>query len=96
MKPGEKQFWRVANATLQDFMPFQVFINGKLEKLELIALDGYPLAQTRNVETILVPPAGRAEFIVHRPAAGGIGEFVVGPYYTGPTGNPDASRCSRS
>jgi FtsP/CotA-like multicopper oxidase with cupredoxin domain len=91
MKPGERQFWRVANATLQDFMPIQVFINGKPEKLELIARDGYPLAKTRNVESILIPPAGRAEFIVTGPPAGGFGEFVVGPYDTGPTGNPDLS-----
>jgi FtsP/CotA-like multicopper oxidase with cupredoxin domain len=91
MKPGEREFWRVANATLQDFMPLQVFINGKVEKLELIARDGYPLAHTRNVESILVPPAGRAEFIVTAPPAGGFGEFVVGPYDTGPTGNPDLS-----
>ena len=91
MKPGERQFWRVANATLQDFMPLQVLINGKPEKLELIALDGYPLGHTRNVESVLIPPAGRAEFIVTGPPAGGFGEFVVGPYNTGPTGNADLS-----
>jgi len=91
MKPGERQFWRVANATLQDFMPLQILINGKPEKLELIALDGYPLAQPRRVETILIPPAGRAEFIVTGPPAGGFGQFSIGPYDTGPTGNPDLS-----
>src|SRR5580658_8495422 len=89
MKPGEKQFWRVANATLQDFMPLQVLINGYAEKLELIALDGYPLKSTRRVDTILIPPAGRAEFIVTGPPAGGFGQFVTGPYNTGPTGNQD-------
>ena len=89
--PGEKQFWRVANATLQDFIPLQIIVNNKPEKLELIALDGYPLAKTRNVETILIPPAGRAEFIVTGPPAGGSGAFIVGPYDTGPTGNPDVS-----
>jgi FtsP/CotA-like multicopper oxidase with cupredoxin domain len=91
MKPGERQFWRIANATLQDFMPIQVFINGKPEKLELIARDGYPLAHTRNVESILVPPAGRVEFIVTGPPTGGFGQFITGPYDTGPTGNPDVS-----
>src|SRR5579862_3849889 len=63
MKPGEKQFWRVANATLQDFLELQVQVNGTAVPLEMIALDGYPLTQTRNQTTILVPPAGRAEFI---------------------------------
>jgi FtsP/CotA-like multicopper oxidase with cupredoxin domain len=91
MKPGAQEFWRVANATLQNFMPLQVQINGKPAKLRLIALDGYPLSQSRVVESILVPPAGRAEFIVEGPPAGGVGEFITGPYDTGPTGNADLS-----
>ena len=76
MKPGEKQFWRVANATLQDFMPLQFIVDGKPQPLQVIALDGYPLAQTRIQDTILVPPAGRAEFIVQAPAAGGSAVFL--------------------
>jgi FtsP/CotA-like multicopper oxidase with cupredoxin domain len=89
MKPGEKQFWRVANATLQDFMPLQVWINGTPEPVQLIALDGYPLAAPRTVETILVPPAGRAEFIVQAPSTGSSGQFISLAYSTGPTGNQD-------
>jgi hypothetical protein len=38
MKPNEKQFWRVANATIQDFTPLQVWFNGIPQKLQLIAL----------------------------------------------------------
>jgi len=89
MKPGEKQFWRVANATLQDFMPLEVLVNGTPQPLELIALDGYPLAQTRTQTTILVPPAGRAEFIVQAPPSGASASFFTDAYSTGPTGNPD-------
>ena len=29
MKPDEKQFWRVANATIQDFLELQFQVNGK-------------------------------------------------------------------
>jgi len=90
MKPSERQFWRVANATLQDFMPLQVQVEGVPQKLELIALDGYPLAKPRFEETILVPPAGRAEFIVQAPAQDNEGAiFITNAYSTGPTGNPD-------
>jgi FtsP/CotA-like multicopper oxidase with cupredoxin domain len=89
MAPGEKQFWRVANATIQDFMPLQFLVNGKPEQMELIALDGYPLSTPREENTILIPPAGRAEFIVTAPPANGLGEFLVENYGTGPTGNPD-------
>jgi FtsP/CotA-like multicopper oxidase with cupredoxin domain len=89
MQPGEKQFWRVANATLQDFMPLQFQVNGVAQNMELIALDGYPLAKPRVETTILVPPAGRAEFIVQAPAQGAIANFVTLNYSTGPTGNAD-------
>ena len=89
IKPGERQFWRVANASLQDFMPVQVLIDSKPEKLELVARDGYPLAKTRMVKTILIPPAGRAEFIVTGPPEGAVGQLVTLFYDTGPTGNPD-------
>jgi FtsP/CotA-like multicopper oxidase with cupredoxin domain len=89
MKPNENQFWRVANATIQDFMPLQVWFNGKPQKLQLIALDGYPLAKPRFQDTILVPPAGRAEFIVQGPAQDNVATFMSLGYSTGPTGNPD-------
>ena len=90
MKPGEKQFWRIANATLQDFLQLQVQVNGAALPLEMIALDGYPLAQTRNQTTILVPPAGRVEFIVQAPTSGNA-IFVTNAYSTGPTGNADVA-----
>lgn len=89
MKPGEKQFWRVLNASLQNFMPLQVWFNDVPQPLQVIALDGYPLAQPRTETTILVPPAGRAEFIVQAPPAGAKALFMTLNYATGPTGNPD-------
>ena len=89
MAPGEKQFWRVANATIQDFMPLQFQVNNSPVPVELIALDGYPVAKPRMETTILVPPAGRAEFIVQAPAAGQLADLVTLNYSTGPTGNPD-------
>ncbi|MBI3475340.1 MAG: multicopper oxidase domain-containing protein [Acidobacteria bacterium] len=91
MKPREKQFWRVANTTLQNFMPLQVTFHDRPQTLLLIALDGYPLKTPREVKTILLPPAGRAEFIIEGPPAGGTGLFLTGGYDTGLTGNPDVS-----
>jgi FtsP/CotA-like multicopper oxidase with cupredoxin domain len=93
MKPNEKQFWRVANATIQDFMPLQVQIDGVPQKLQVIALDGYPLAKPRFEDTILVPPAGRAEFIVQAPPSSQMAAiFTTNFYSTGPTGNPDLAQ----
>ncbi len=92
MKAGEKQFWRVANATLQDFIPLEVLVNGVAQPLEIIALDGYPLPQTRNVTSILIPPASRAEFIVQAPASGQTAILYTDAYSTGPTGNADLAQ----
>ncbi len=89
MKPGEKQFWRVANATLQNFLQLQVVVNGQPQQLEMIALDGYPLPQTRKQNQILIPPAGRAEFIVSAPPSGASASLITNTYSTGPTGNLD-------
>ena len=89
MAPRKKEFWRVANATTQDFLPLQVLVNNKPQKLQLIALDGYPLAKPRYEETILLPPAGRAEFVVEAPPSGATAHFYTATYNTGLTGNPD-------
>src|SRR5580700_3016527 len=89
MKPGEKQFWRVANATLQDFLPIQLQFDGVPQQLQIVALDGYPLAQIRSQDTIVIPPAGRAEFIVQAPPQAAVAQFMTLNYPTGPTGNPD-------
>jgi FtsP/CotA-like multicopper oxidase with cupredoxin domain len=91
MQAGDREFWRVANASLQDFLQLQVLENDRPKELELIALDGYPLAQTRDENTILIPPAGRAEFIVKAPPAGGVAVFYTQAYSTGPTGNADVA-----
>jgi len=90
MKPNEKQFWRVVNATNQDFLPIQMHFNGKAQPLQVIALDGYPVAPLRFQNTILLPPASRAEFIVQAPSDDSVSaQFVTQTYLTGPTGNPD-------
>jgi FtsP/CotA-like multicopper oxidase with cupredoxin domain len=92
MKPNEKQFWRIANASIQDFLQLQFLVHDKPRPMEIIALDGYPLAETREQDTILIPPAGRAEFIVQAPAAGGSAVLFTTAYSTGPTGNADVSQ----
>jgi FtsP/CotA-like multicopper oxidase with cupredoxin domain len=86
---GQPEFWRVANASLQDFMPLQVTIGGVAQPLQLIALDGYPLAAQRTETTILIPPAGRAEFIVPGFSASTAPQLGTLSYNTGPTGNLD-------
>ncbi|MFN2461908.1 MAG: multicopper oxidase family protein [Candidatus Velthaea sp.] len=68
--PGESQFFRVVNAAAARY--FDLSVDGS--RLEVLALDGiardaYPgTAPARYVDHLVVPPAGRAEFVVRAPA----------------------------
>jgi FtsP/CotA-like multicopper oxidase with cupredoxin domain len=87
-KPGEKQFWRVANASTQAFLDLQVLFGTTAQTLELISLDGVPVTGDPMVTDIAVPPAGRAEFIMTGPPAGTTNAtFVTAGFNTGPVGN---------
>jgi FtsP/CotA-like multicopper oxidase with cupredoxin domain len=70
MKPGGKEFWRVANAAAQAFLALQVVYGSTVQPVKLIALDGVPVRQSVDLRTIKLPPGGRAEFIVTGPAVG--------------------------
>jgi suppressor of ftsI len=70
--PGERQFFRVINAT--GHKTLRLAVDG--EQLQLVAVDGFALDSypgtpaTMTESSILVPPAGRAEFIVTGPRSG--------------------------
>jgi FtsP/CotA-like multicopper oxidase with cupredoxin domain len=87
MKPGEKQFWRVVNASTQAFMTLQVLFGTTAQPLEVIALDGVPVTGNPTVASIRLAPAGRAEFIVTGPPPGTAATFVNAGFNTGPVGN---------
>ncbi len=87
MKPGEKQFWRVANATTQAFLSLKVLFGSSAQTLEVISLDGVPVNGDPMMKMINIPPAGRAEFIVAGPPAGTVATFVNDAFNTGPVGN---------
>jgi FtsP/CotA-like multicopper oxidase with cupredoxin domain len=90
MKPGEKQFWRVANASTQAFLALQVLSGTTPQPLELIAIDGVPVSGNPYSTTIDLAPAARAEFIVTGPPAGTTASFVTAGFDTGPIGNTNA------
>jgi suppressor of ftsI len=88
--PREKQFFRVVNAT--GHKTLRLSIEG--EKLELVALDGFALDSypgsppTEMDSSLVVPPAGRAEFVVTGPSTGHANLRTL-CYGTGPNGDPD-------
>jgi FtsP/CotA-like multicopper oxidase with cupredoxin domain len=90
MEPNKKEFWRFLNASTQAFVRVAVRYRAP-QALELISLDGVPLSKPEYVTTILVPPAGRAEFIVPGPEPGGLGQLMTAGVETGALGNPNPS-----
>lgn len=78
MKPSERQFWRVLNASADTYLDLQVLFDGKRQLLGLLALDGVPIKyDEESSQNLLVPqthlflpPAARAEFILNGPAEG--------------------------
>jgi suppressor of ftsI len=91
IRPGERQLWRVLNASAHRH--FDLHVDGL--NMALVAEDGVPLAvypgapQSVSVSHIVVPPASRAEFVVTgsaRPTA-----LVSKCFDAGPTGdmNPE-------
>jgi FtsP/CotA-like multicopper oxidase with cupredoxin domain len=88
MEPRKKEFWRFLNASTQAFVTVAVRYRTP-QTLELISLDGVALSQPEYVTTILVPPAGRAEFIVPGPEAGTTGQLLTAGVNTGALGNPN-------
>jgi suppressor of ftsI len=69
--PGERQFWRIVNASPDRYVDLQL----DSVPLDVVALDGMPLAyhdpaiRKRSMRHVLVPPAGRVEAIVTGPSA---------------------------
>ncbi len=88
--PGEKQFFRVVNATGHKTLK----LNVEGENLQLVAVDGFALdtypgtPSTESMPYIIVPPAARAEFIVTGPKSGH-GTLRTLCYNTGPDGDAD-------
>jgi suppressor of ftsI len=91
IRPGEKQFWRIVNASPDLYADLQV--TG--ESMSVIALDGMPLSfhdPGRHVEAmthVLLPPAGRLEAIVTGPPRGTRATLSSQCVSTGPDGDPN-------
>jgi FtsP/CotA-like multicopper oxidase with cupredoxin domain len=99
MRPSERQFWRVLNASADTYVDLKLLFDGKPQFLGVIALDGIPIGladgKPRNhvlwESHIALPPAGRAEFVVNGPPAGIPASLATQAVLTGPTTGPAAA-----
>jgi FtsP/CotA-like multicopper oxidase with cupredoxin domain len=101
MRPGQRELWRVANTSADTILDLQLQFDGKPQTLQLVALDGVPTGSQDGTRQgtmvpkthILIPTAGRAEFIVTGPGAGvKSAALMTLNIDTGPAGDSDPTR----
>lgn len=77
MASGTTEFWRVANTAANTIMDLQVIYDGVPQTLQIVGLDGVPTGSQNGTaqgtilprKHILLPPAGRVEFILAGPTS---------------------------
>jgi FtsP/CotA-like multicopper oxidase with cupredoxin domain len=102
MRPGERELWRVLNASADTYINLHVEFGGKRQSLQLVALDGVPLrygepdagSYVPGTSFVFLPPASRAEFIITAPSEGESGRLMTGFVYRG--ADEDAPRSPKS
>jgi FtsP/CotA-like multicopper oxidase with cupredoxin domain len=101
MRPGERQLWRVVNASAITYLNLEILYGRSPQPLGLVAMDGVPINQNGqngadesvSWQTHLgVPPGARVEFILQGPAEGATGLLVTRTVDTGPGGENDPNR----
>jgi FtsP/CotA-like multicopper oxidase with cupredoxin domain len=99
MRPAEKQYWCVLNASAITYLDLQMLVNNKPQMMGVVSLDGVPIneddASGNRViwqSHVLFPPAGRVGMIVSAPPAGAQASFVTRTVDTGPAGENDPTR----
>jgi FtsP/CotA-like multicopper oxidase with cupredoxin domain len=99
VRPMERQFWRVLNASAITYVDLQLLVNNKPQLLGVVAIDGLPFNQAGTAAPkiiwqshIAMPPAGRAEFIVRGLPQGAKASLVTRTVDTGPAGENDPTR----
>lgn len=101
MQFGEQQLWRVSNSTADSILDLQVQFDGLPQTLQIVGLDGVPTGsqdgsrqgQIVNATDILIPTAGRVEFIVPAPSPTvRDARLVTLAINTGPGGDNDTER----
>jgi FtsP/CotA-like multicopper oxidase with cupredoxin domain len=87
--PGERQFWRIVNASPDRYADLELDSGS----FDVVALDGMPFAyhdpsiRKRQMNHILLPPAGRVEAIVTGPPTDSHAAVRTRCFDTGPDGD---------
>jgi FtsP/CotA-like multicopper oxidase with cupredoxin domain len=99
MKPGERQLWRVLNASAITYLSLQMLFGPQAQAVEVVALDGVPihpksagLNQYILLTHLGIPPGGRIEFVMKGPPEGTKASLVTRSVNTGAMGENDPNR----
>ena len=101
MRPGERQLWRILNASAITYLDLQVLFNRAPQPLGLVAMDGVPMgvpgvdngaSQPIWQPHLGIPPGARVEIVVQGPPPGETGLLVTKTVDTGPGGENDPNR----
>jgi FtsP/CotA-like multicopper oxidase with cupredoxin domain len=99
LRPGERQLWRVLNASSVTYLHLTLLFDHVAQQLGVVAIDGVPInVSGRDARTVAwadhigVPPGGRVEFIVTGPPAGVSGMLITRSVDTGKGGENDPNR----
>lgn len=99
MKPLERQLWRVLNASSITYLDLQLLFNDRPQFIGVVAMDGVPINFNGNSGQgvvwkghLLIPPAGRVEFIAKGPKPGVRASLVTRTVDSGPMGENDPTR----
>lgn len=101
MRRGQREFWRVANTAADTILDLQILYDGIAQPVSIVGFDGVPVSSEDDQRRaalltqthLLLPPGGRAEFIVQGPSAGvRRGILRTRNIDTGPDGDNDPER----
>jgi FtsP/CotA-like multicopper oxidase with cupredoxin domain len=96
--PGERQLWRVLNASAVTYLNLALLIGRAPQPLGVVAIDGVPINASGRTDAIEwrdhlgIPPGGRIEFLVTTPAPGTSALLVTRSVDTGQGGENDPNR----
>ncbi len=99
VKPGERQLWRVLNASAITYVDLQILLGGAPQPMGVVGLDGVPINEDGRAANrilwenqILLPPGGRVDFIFKGLADGTRARLITRTVDTGPAGENDPVR----
>ena len=99
MKPGQRQLWRVLNASAITYLNLALLFRNVPQPLGIVGIDGTPIRfqgspspAVQWINHIGVPPGARVEFIVEGPPPGVPALLVTRAVDTGPAGENDPNR----